>query len=368
MAQVLWQPEATPMSSDGAWAMTAKGRAATPATWVIAAVVSVSAAISSPTSAQEFWAGKSLTVIIGTDTGGGYDVYGRAVGRHIVKYLPGKPTFIGQNVIGAGGKRAAEHIALIAPKDGTTIAILYPGAMVDGLTLERSKWRYDPTKLEQLGTADSGTRLCSTKLESKVKTFEQARQHETIIGASSPGGSTFDYPTMLNALTGTKFKVVSGYKAAADIAIAFDRGEVDGWCGVDYNTYMSVRPDWLRQKQVNTIVQLGLEPNPEMTSLGIPSIWQFVPLENRKAMELIVGQQMFQRPFVAPPGTPADRVKALQGAFMATMKDKEFLAEAAKMRLTVEPRSGPDVAKIVASMYASPPEVIAQMAKAIKPQ
>lgn len=335
---------------------------------LIAAFGITGGTVPSPAAAQEFWAGRSLTVIIGTDTGGGYDVYGRAVGRHIVKYLPGKPSFIAQNIIGAGGKRAAEHIALVAPKDGSTIAILYPGAMVDGLTLDRSKWRYDPTTLEQLGTADSGTRMCSTKLDSKVKTFEQARQEVAIIGASSPGGSTFDYPTMLNALAGTRFKVVSGYKATADIAIAFDRGEVDGWCGVDYNTYMAVRPDWLRKKQVNTIVQLGLEPNPDMTALGIPSIWQFVPPENRKAMELIVGQQMFQRPFIAPPGTPADRVRQLQEAFMATMKDKEFLAEAAKMRLTVEPRSGPEVAKIVADMYASPPEVIAQMARAIKPQ
>jgi tripartite-type tricarboxylate transporter receptor subunit TctC len=307
-------------------------------------------------------------VIIGTDTGGGYDVYGRTVGRHLVKHLPGQPGFVAQNLIGAGGKRAAEHIALAAPKDGSVIGILYPGAMVDGLTLERSKWRYDPTRLEQLGTADSGTRMCSTRLESKVKTFEQARQDVAIMGASSPGGSSFDYPTMLNALTGTRFKVVSGYKATADIALAFDRREVDGWCGVDYNTYMSVRPDWLRNKQVNTIVQLGLEPNPEMTALGIPSIWQFVPPQNRKAMELIVAQQMFQRPFVAPPGTPPERVRALQQAFMATMKDSEFLADAAKMRLTIDPRGGPEVATLVRDMYASPPEVIAQMAKAIKPQ
>lgn len=348
--------------------MAAKKRGTRLSAGLIVAVVGLTAASPFAATAQESWAGKTLTLIIGTDTGGGYDVYGRTVGRHMVRYLPGKPTFVAQNIIGAGGKRAAETIALAAPKDGSTIAILYPGAMADGLTLDRSKWRYDPTKLEQLGTADSGTRMCSTRLESKVKSFEQARQETAIVGASSPGGSSFDYPTMLNALTGTKFKVVGGYKAAADIALAFDRGEVDGWCGIDYNTYMSVRPDWLRKKQVNTIVQLGLEPNREMTTLGIPSIWEFVPPESRKAMELIVAQQMFQRPFVAPPGTPPDRVKALQDAFMATMKDGEFLGDAAKMRLTIDPRSGPEVAKILASMYASPPEVIAQMAKAIKPQ
>lgn len=319
-------------------------------------------------TAQEFWAGKNLILIIGTDAGTGYDVYGRAVGRHLVKHVPGKPTLVAQNMTGAGSKRAAEHMAVAAPKDGSTIAIVFPGAIADGLTVERSKWRYDPTKLEYLGTADSGTRMCSTRLESKVKSFEDARKEVATIGASAPGGSTFDYPTMLNALTGTKFKVVSGYKATVDIAIAVDRGEVDGWCGVEVSTYQAVRPDWVAKKQVHTIVQLGMEPNPAMTALGIPSIWNFVPPENRKAMELIVSQQVFQRPFIAPPGTPADRIKQLQDAFMATMRDPEFLAEADKMKLTVGPRSGPEVAKLVASMYASPPEVIEQMAKAVKPQ
>jgi tripartite-type tricarboxylate transporter receptor subunit TctC len=325
------------------------------------------AAIVCPGAAEEGGARKSVTLIIGAPPGGGYDVYGRIVGRHLVKYLPGKPSLIVQNMTGAGSKRAAEHLSLAAPKDGSTIAVIYPGAIADALTVDRAKWRYDPTKFEFIGTPDSGTRLCSTRLESKVKTFELARTEVATIGASAAGGSTFDYPTMLNSLTGTKFKVVSGYKATVDIALAFDRGEVDGWCGVDYNTYMAVRPDWLKKKQVNTIVQFGLEPNPHLTAMGIPSIWKFVPPENRKAMELIISQQMFQRPFVAPPGTPAERVKELQNAFMAAMRDKEFLADAAKANVTIEPRSGPEVAKIVAAMYASPPEVIAQMAKAIKP-
>ncbi|MEQ1715560.1 MAG: hypothetical protein ABL907_06195 [Hyphomicrobium sp.] len=319
-------------------------------------------------TAQEFWAGRNLTLIVGSDPGTGYDVYGRIVGRHLVRHIPGKPTLVPQNMNGAGSKRAAEHIALVAPKDGTTIAIVFPGAIAEPLAVERSKWRYDPTTLEFLGTADSGTRMCSTRLQSKVKTFEDAQREVATIGASAPGGSTFDYPTMLNALVGAKFKVVSGYKATVDIAIAVDRGEVDGWCGVDVSTYQSIRPDWVGKGQVYTLLQLGMEPNPEITALGIPSVWKFVPPQNRKAMELIVSQQVFQRPFIAPPGTPADRMKQLQGAFMDAMKDPEFLAEAAKMKLTVSPRSGPQVAALVVSMYGAPQAVIEQMAKAIKPQ
>lgn len=334
-----------------------------------AAIVSIAAAAPiCPALAQEGDARKPVTLIVGAPPGGGYDVYGRLVGRHLVRYLPGRPALVVQNMTGAGSKRAAEHLSVAAPKDGSTIAVLYPGAIADALTVERTKWRYDPTRFEFLGTPDSGTRLCSTRLESKVKTFESARSEVATVGASAAGGSTFDYPTMLNSLAGTKFKVVSGYKATVDIALAFDRGEVDGWCGVDYNTYMAVRPDWLKKKQVNTIVQFGLEPNPELTAMGIPSIWRFVPPQNRKAMALVISQQLFQRPFVAPPGTPLDRVKELQHAFMAAMRDPEFLADAAKANVTIEPRSGPEVASIVAAMYASPPEVIAQMARAIKPQ
>ncbi len=334
---------------------------------VVAAGICLTSA-SHTASAQDFWAGKNLNLIVGSDPGTGYDVYGRAVGRHIAKHIPGRPTIVPQNLTGAGSKRAAEHIALVAPKDGTVIAIVFPGAIAEPLVVERAKWRYDPTKLEYLGTADSGTRMCSTRLGAKVTTFEQAKQEIATIGASAPGGSTFDYPTMLNALTGTKFKVVSGYKATVDIAIAVDRGEVDGWCGVEISTYMSIRPEWLEKKQANNIVQLGLEPSPEMTALGIPSVWKFVPEANRNVMELIVSQQVFQRPFIMPPGTPPERIKQLQAAFMATMKDPEFLAEAAKMKLTVGPRSGPDVAALVQKMYASPPDVIAQMTKAVRPE
>lgn len=320
-----------------------------------------------PAQAQDFWAGKQVSLIVGSDAGSGYDAYGRLVGRHIAKHLPGNPAIIPQNMIGAGSKRAAEHIAVVAPKDGTVFAIVFPGAIVDPLTTDRTKWRYDPTKLEYLGSADSGTRLCSARLSAKVKTFDDARREVATIGASAPGGSTFDYPTMLNSLVGTKFKVVAGYKATGEIAIAVDRGEVDGWCGVEVSTYMSIRPEWLTKNAVNNLVQLAMEPNPEMTAKGIPSIWKYVPPESRKAMELIVSQQIFQRPFIAPPGTPRERIKQMQDAFMAALKDPELLADAEKMKVTLGPRSGPEVASLVAGMYGAPQAVIDQMAKAIKP-
>lgn len=335
---------------------------------LLASIAAVcSSAMALPAVAQDFWAGKTLTLIIGTEAGSGYDVYARLVGRHLVKHLPGKPALLPQNLNGAGSKRAAEHMAVVAPKDGTVISLVFPGAIFEPLIIEKSKWRYDPSKFEYLGTADSGTRMCSTMPNSKVKTFEDARREVATIGASAPGGSTYDYPTMLNALAGTKFKVITGYKGTVEVAVAMERGEVDGWCGIEVSTYTAVRPDWVPKKQVNTFVQLGLEPNPQMTALGIPSIWQFAPPENRKALEIIVSQQVFQRPFIAPPGVPADRMKQMQTAFMATMNDPEFLGEAEKAKLTVSPKSGPDVAALVSRMYGAPQEIIDQMAKALRP-
>ena len=332
-----------------------------------AAALGLAQAATAVATAQDFYAGKQLILVVGSDPGTGYDVYGRIVARHLVKHVPGRPTLVVQNMTGAGSIRAAEHMYNIAPKDGTVIAIVFPGAVIEPLTGEPSKFRYDPTKFEYLGTADSGTRLCVTSLASKVKTFEQALREQAIIGASAPGGSTFDYPTMLNVLAGTKFKIVSGYKATVDIAVAVERGEVDGWCGVDVSTHTAVRPTWLPNREVNFLVQLGVERNAEMTKLGFPWVMDHVSGDDRKVMELIVSQQVFQRPFVAPPGTPAAQMKLLRDAFDAAMMDPEFLAEAQKAKLTVNPRNAVQVAELVRRLYDTPKELIARMTRAIRP-
>lgn len=329
-------------------------------------VVFAASVAGGPAVSQDSYAGKTLALLVGAEAGTGYDVYGRIVGRHLVRHLPGQPAFITQNMPGAGSIKTAEYLYHIAPKDGTSIAIVFPGAIVEPLTGDKSKYRYDPLRFEYLGTADSGTRLCVTSLASKVQTFDDARKHTAIIGSMAPGSSTWDYPTMLNALVGTKFKIVSGYSATTHIAVAMERGEVDGWCGIDVSAHNAVRPQWLSQKQVHFVLQLGLEPNPDMTRLGFPWIMEFASADSRKVMELILSQQVFQRPFLAPPGTTADRVKLLRAAFMATMRDEAFLAEASKAKLGVNPRDGEQVATLVKSIYSSPPELVQRMANALK--
>jgi tripartite-type tricarboxylate transporter receptor subunit TctC len=326
----------------------------------------VGAGFNGPAGAQGFYRGKTLTIIVGTDVGGGFDVYGRAIGRHIGRHLPGAPNIVIQNMPGAGSMKAAEYLYEIAPKDGTTIGIIFPGAIVEPLSAPE-KFRYDPTRFGYLGTADSGTRLCITHHTSKIKTFADAQTIPSTIGGISVGSSTTDYANMFNALAGTKFKVVNGYKSSLDIMLAIERGEVDAICGYDTNSFKAQKPEWYGTPLANIIVQAGLEPMPAMNQLGVPSIWNYVSGENRTIAELIVSQQVFGRPFATAPGIPDDRLAMLRTAFMATLADPIFLDDAQKMKLDINPKDGAEVGALVKKIYATPRPLVDRMMKVLRP-
>ena len=322
-----------------------------------------------PAIAEDLYQGKTITVIVANTAGSGYDAYGRLLARHLPKYIAGKPNVIVQNMPGAGSIKAAEFTYVIAPKDGTQFTLLMPGALVEPLNGDPARYRYDPTRFAYIGTADSGTRLCTTMARSKVKSIADARTTTTIISATAAGSSAYDYPMFLNALVGTKFQVVTGFPGPGDMFLAADRGETEGVCGLDVGTYRNLRPDWLTTPgKVNFLMQAGLQPNAELTRLGFPSIWEFVPEENRKVVELIVSQQVFQRPFLAPPGTSEPHLKVLRDAFMATWADPELREEARKAALDVNPRSGEEVETLVKRIYNAPKDLIEKMGKAIRPQ
>jgi tripartite-type tricarboxylate transporter receptor subunit TctC len=319
-----------------------------------------------PATAQNFYEGKTVNIVVGTEAGGGYDIYGRAVARHIGRHLPGKPTVIVQNMPGAGSAKAAEFLFALAPKEGATIGLIFPGIIVEPL-LQPGKFRFDPTKFEYLGSADSGTRLCVTHRSSKIKTFDDALKMPSNFGGSAFGSSTTDYAQLLINLAGAKFRIVNGYKSSIDTVLAAERGEVDGLCGYDSSSFRAQKPDWFNTPEAHMILQAALEPFPELTKLGVPHIWQYVSGENRKIAEVIHAQQEFHRPFLAPPGVPADRLALLRTAFMATMNDPDFLADAQKMKLTITPKDASTVTELVKKMYASPPELLAKVNKALKP-
>ncbi len=217
---------------------------------------------------------------------------------------------------GAGSGKAAAFIYTVAPKDGTAIGALMPGAVIGPLLEDGPKPQYDPTKLVYLATADSVTRVCTSYGNSKIKTFEDAQQQKGKMGASAAGGSSRDYVNLVRNAAGAQLELVSGYKGSAEIGLAIERGEVDGMCGWDWPSLKVQKPEWLRDNKVNILAQFSLEPDPELTKRGVPPIWQFIKKEeDKKPVELVLSQQVFGRPYIAPPGTPAERVKILRDAF-----------------------------------------------------
>jgi tripartite-type tricarboxylate transporter receptor subunit TctC len=324
--------------------------------------------IAAPAVAEDYYAGRTIEFIVGGDSGGGYDIYARAVARHLARHIPGNPTIVVKNMPGAGSMRAGIYISTVAPKDGGSMGAMMPGAIIGPLLEDKPITQFNPTKVIYVGTADSGVRICATFQKSKIATFAAAQKSKTILGASSAGGATRDYAYLHNHTAGTKFDVVTGYKGTVDIALAMERGEVDGLCGWDWSSVKSQKADWLRDKKLNLLVQVGLDPQPELTKLGVPTIWTFIKDErNRRVAELVVSQQVFQRSYVLPPGTPPEQVKILRAAFDATMDDPQFLADAAKMKISITPLSGQKVQDLVAKLYQTPRDLVERARAAIKP-
>jgi len=321
-----------------------------------------------PAVAADYYAGKTIELVVGGDAGGGYDIYARAVARHLTRHIPGNPPVVVKNMPGAGSTRAGMYISTVAPKDGTSLGAMMPGAIIGPLLDEKPNLQFDPTKVIYVGTADSGVRVCATYETSKIKTFDDARKQKTVLGASSGGASTRDYAYMHNHTAGTKFEVVSGYKGTVDVALAMERGEVDGMCGWDWSSVKSQKSEWISGKKVNVLVQVSLEPLDELTERGVPHIWTFVPKDDdRRVAELVVSQQVFQRSYIAPPGTPAEPIGILRTAFDATVKDPAFLADAEKMKISITPIAGGKVQDLVARLYATPKEFVERAKVVIKP-
>jgi tripartite-type tricarboxylate transporter receptor subunit TctC len=330
----------------------------------LGAAVALVMGVTTSAWASDYYQGKQITVIVGVDAGSGYDIYARLLTRHMGKHIPGNPNFVVQNMPGAGSVTASQYLANIAAKDGTAIGSVFPGALVEPMTGEASKYRYQPTKFEYLGTMDSGTRLCFSLTDSGIRSIEDLRQRKAITAGTAAGSSTTDYAWFMNALAGTKFEVVTGYKGPGDVFLALERGEATAVCSLDSATINSLRPDWISTGRITLLMQAGLEPSPRIKA---PSVWNFIKPEDKPVVELIVGQQFFGRPFLAPPGTPPQAVQILRKAFMDTLQDKALLAEAEKMKLDINPKSGEEVAALINKMYASPPDIIERMKKAVRP-
>ena len=326
-------------------------------------------ALATPSArAADYFAGKSIDLLIGAPAGGGYDIYARALARHYGRHIPGQPVIVSKNMPGAGSARAAGFISTVAPKDGTAIAAIMPGAVMGPLLDDKAEALFDPTKVNYLGTANNGTRVCVSRKDSKIKTFDDALTQKAAFGGVSSNDSTREYGYMHKNTAGAQYDVVSGYSGTAEIALAMERGEIDGACGWDWSSFKSQRPDWIRDGKVNLLLQVGLEPNAELTRMGVPSVFKYVKSdEARKVVELVISQQVFQRSYIAPPGLPAEQLETLRSAFDATMSDRQFLDDAEKIRIDVSPLSGAKVQALVQKLYATPKDIVARARQAITP-
>ena len=336
-------------------------------TCVLAGLIALAAPATSA-SAGDYYAGKSIDLLIGAPPGGGYDIYARALARHYGRHIPGQPIIVAKNMPGAASARAAGFISTLAPKDGTAIAALMPGGVVGPLLDEKAETLFDPTKVLYLGTANNGTRICVSRKDSKIKTFDDALTQKASFGGVSTSDSTRGYGYMHKKTSGAKSDVVSGYSGTAEIALAMERGELDGVCGWDWASFKSQRPDWIRDHQANLLLQVGLEPNEELTRMGVPSVFKYITNEDdRKVVELIISQQGFQRSYIAPPGLPAEQLATLRSAFDATMRDQDFLHDAETIRIDIAPLPGAKVQELVQKIYAAPKDVVARARQAINP-
>jgi tripartite-type tricarboxylate transporter receptor subunit TctC len=318
-------------------------------------------------SAADYYAGKTIDFIIGTPPGGGYDIYARLVARHLAKYIPGKPTIVVKNMPGAGSAKAAQFISLIAPKDGTSIGAIMPGAIMGPLLDDRAEALFDPSKVLYVGTANSGTRVCVTLKGSKIKTFDDVLRDKAVFGGVSTNDSTQEYGYLHKRTLGARYDVVSGYRGTPDIALALERGELDGVCGWDWSSVKSQKPDWIRDDKINVLLQVSLDPHPELTGMGVPTVWQYVKgHEDREVVELVISQTVFHRSYIAPPGTPPAQLAILRAAFDRTMADPQFLEDAEKLRVDIAPLPGAKVQEVVQKLYATPKDVVERAKKAIR--
>ena len=312
------------------------------------------AATSTTVTAQPAEQGQ-YRLLIGFGVGGGYDIWGRTVARHMSKHIPGNPTIVPQNVPAAGSLVAASTIYEGAPKDGTVFALISRDAPLGPITNQPGA-RFDPTKMSWLGTPTRETNVCVAYHTAKVKNVKDLFEHELIMGDVGPGSGTRIYPKALAGLLGMKFKLVGGYKSSADVMLAMQRDEVQGICE-SFDSIRSRRPDWLEKKIVNILFQGAAEASPDLP--GVPLIQDLARnTEERQAIDFLYAGQGIGRPFVAPPGMPPDRLAMLRKAFDATMKDAEFIADVKKQKLDLDPIDGERLSALINKIYATPKAVI----------
>src|SRR5215475_14827069 len=306
-------------------------------------------------SVADFFRRTGITVNVGSGVGGGFDAYTRLLAIHYGRHIPGNPSIVVKNVPGATGLVAMNSLYNAAPRDGSTILASFNTVVLSSLYGDANA-RFDPRKFGWIGSLGKQTATCLTWNATPIKTIEDARAQEVIVGATGAGSTPVMFPKLLNAMIGTKFKIVTGYSTPG-LRLAVERGEVQGICGIAWETHMASVPHWINDQKVNFLLQLGLSESAHLS--GVPLAIDLIKdPDDRRVFELLGIPEEFGRPFLAPPDVPADRLAALRAGFQEMLKDKAYLADAEKAKQFVDPLSAAEVQALIRRAYAAPKEIV----------
>jgi tripartite-type tricarboxylate transporter receptor subunit TctC len=312
----------------------------------------------------EFYKGKQIQMMVFSGAGSTYDTYARLLARHMSRFIPGAPTIIVQNMIGAGGLKLVDYLNRIAPRDGTVLGTVSRGNPFDPI-MGKKDIDFDPLKLTWIGSMNREVAVAMSWGTSRVKTFEDARKMELLVPGTGAGADSEIIPRAYNKLAGTKFKIVSGYRDTSEAALQLETGELEGIAYWSWSSIISLKPDWVRDRKINILFHTGVGDSAELP--GVPRIRELVKDEtDRKALAFLLAREVMGRPFVAPPGVPADRAKALRGAFDATLTDPEFLKDAARANVEVNLVTADEIDRLLKDAAALPPAVITRAREALE--
>jgi len=315
-------------------------------------------------SVEDFYKGRNVTVLIGYSPGGSYDAAGRVLARYMGRYIPGNPSLVPQNMPGAGTLNLVNYLYNVSPKDGTAFGIFARGMAMEPL-IGGTNAKFDATKLTWIGSAANEISLCATYQTSPVKSWNDALTKEFTVAGNGSGSDPDVFANVLRNLFGVKDRLISGFPGSSEISLAMERGEIDGRCGWSWSSIKAEKAQWLAEHKLNIVVQLALERAPDLPN--VPLITELATDDRqRQILKLIFSRQTMGRPFAGPPGIPAERAEALRKAFDLTMKDPEFLAEAEKRGLEINPVSGRDLEKLISDLYQTPKDVVAEAHEAIE--
>jgi tripartite-type tricarboxylate transporter receptor subunit TctC len=306
------------------------------------------AAATGPTLAADYYSGKTIKLTVGSDAGGGYDTYTRLLSRHMGRYIAGAPSFVVINMPGAGGLRSVQYLYTKAPKDGTEFANIRSSTMLDSILGLRGE-DIDPNKYVWIGSMASDTDVCTFTNTSGIKTFEDMLNKPTKIGSTAHGAQAFSFPNAINSVLGTKMDIINGYKGTNDRALAMERGELHGMCGLNGSTLIAVLQQQLADGKLVPVVQSGLRPHPLLKDVPLTQSFAKTP-EQTQVLEAVFAQMDIARAFAAPPATADEAVRILRKSFLDTLADATFKQEAEKLKVEIDPASGEEVQKVIAQM------------------